>query len=180
MSSAYVLICAVVIYGCCKIPSCIYIACYVFARVVIQLRFSLPLSFAMNSAQWYDVSAPFQLFSKECRIIQFLQYLENGELHPSPQFTIGGMYGHYNVLIPTKGGPWICIFGSYVSRDVILDLLSWSGSDHECESDEGWLKGEADNRNCHATKNQSCEHCLHVIVVSDCLFVSTKHVCTCL
>ena len=36
MSSAYELICAVVIYGLCKIPTCIYIACYVFARVVIQ------------------------------------------------------------------------------------------------------------------------------------------------
>ena len=36
MSSAYVLIYAVAIYSRCKIPSCIYIACYVFARVVIQ------------------------------------------------------------------------------------------------------------------------------------------------
>ena len=30
MSSAYVLIYAVAIYSRCKIPSCIYIACYVF------------------------------------------------------------------------------------------------------------------------------------------------------
>ena len=36
MSSAYALIYVVVIYGRCKIPSCIYIACYVDARVVVQ------------------------------------------------------------------------------------------------------------------------------------------------